>query len=139
MKKIIIQNGTPVFGLEVKTFPLGIGETFEKLVKMLPGGFDRSFYGISYMKNGKMIYYAAAEEKNDGEAEKYGCEQLMVEKGEWLIESINNWRSKTDCIKDVFMEMMKDENVDKTKPAVEWYMNDKEMVCMLKSKKYKEQ
>ena len=40
---------------------------------------------------------------------------------------------KTDSIKDVFGEMMKDSRVDKTKWAVEWYKNDDEMMCMLKT------
>jgi hypothetical protein len=29
---------------------------------------------------------------------------------------------------------MKEENLDKTKPCVEWYKNDDEMLCMLKVK-----
>jgi hypothetical protein len=81
-----------------------------------------------------MIYYAVAEEMNAGEAEKYSCERLTIEKGEYLTETLTGWRSKTDCIKDVFYEMMKDEHIDKTKPAVEWYKNDEEMMCMIQSK-----
>ncbi len=80
MEKLTIENDLKVFGVQVKTFPLGIGEAFDKLVKMLPGGFDRSFYGISYMEGDKMIYYAAAEENMPGEAEKYSCERLYHRK-----------------------------------------------------------
>ena len=31
--------------------------------------------------------------------------------------------------------MIKDDRVDKTKPGVEWYKNDKEMLCMVKALK----
>ena len=30
--------------------------------------------------------------------------------------------------------MMHDEHVDKTKPALEWYKSDEEMLCMVKAK-----
>ena len=122
-----------VFGVQVKTFPNGIGEAFDALVKMLPGGFDRSYYGISYMSNdGAMVYIAAAIEKEEGEAEKYNCERYTIEKGEYLAITVNDWRSKTDCIKDVFYEIIKDSRIDKTRPAIEWYKDEKEMICMVK-------
>ena len=50
MEKYTVENDIPVFGLQVKTFPSGIGETFDQLVRLLPGGFDRSFYGISFFE-----------------------------------------------------------------------------------------
>jgi predicted transcriptional regulator YdeE len=134
MEKYTLQNDLKVFGVQVKTFPLGIGDAFDALVKMLPGGFVRSFYGISYMtKDGAMIYIAAAKEEQDGEAEKYNCERYIVEKGEYLAITVNDWRNKTDCIKDVFQEILMDSRVDKTKPAIEWYNDDKEMMCMVRT------
>jgi len=42
------------------------------------------------------------------------------------------WRKKTDCIKDVFTEFIQDPCVNKTKPAIEWYKDDNEMMCMVK-------
>ena len=133
MEKYNLKDNLKVFGLQVKTFPLGIGDAFDDLVKRI-GGFDRSYYGFSYMKDGKMAYIAAAIEKYEGEAEKFSLERYVIEKGEYLTETINNWRSKTDTIKDVFHKMMQDSRVDKTKPCVEWYKNDDEMLCMVKSK-----
>jgi len=132
MKTVSLPNDVKVFGMQVKTFPLGISEAFDKLVKMIPGNFNRSFYGISYMEEGKMIYYAAAEELSSGEAEKYSCERLTVEKGEYLTEALNNWRNKTDQIKDIFRQLVNDERADKTKPGVEWYKNESEMLCMVR-------
>jgi len=132
MKTVSLPNDIKVFGMQVKTFPLGISEAFDKLVKMIPGGFNRSFYGISYMEEGKMIYYAAAEELDPGEAEKYSCKRLTIEKGEYLTEALNNWRSKTDQIKDIFSQLVNDERADKTKPGVEWYKDENEMLCMIK-------
>lgn len=123
-----------VFGLQVKEFPKGIGETFERLVKMFPPGDNRSYYGIFHMnESGKMVYYATAEQKQVGEVEKYNCDQFTIEKGKYLVEEVLEWQKKTDTIKDVFNEMMKDTPVDNKKGGVEWYKNEKEMWCMVRT------
>ncbi len=134
MEKINLDEAIKVFGVQVKTFPLGIGDAFESLIKMIPGGFSRPYFGISYMdQNGTIIYYATAAEKEEGEAEKYQCNRYVIESGEYVSVTVNQWRDKTDCIKDVFHAIMKDDSVDDTKPAVEWYKNDDEMLCMIKT------
>src|SRR6478672_710415 len=97
-----LPNDVKVFGFQVKTFPAGIGEAFDGLLKMV-GGFNRSFYGISYMMaDGNMAYYATAEEAHDGEAEEYDRERFTIEKGKYLSISIKEWRNKTGTIKNIF-------------------------------------
>lgn len=135
METYHLKNDLKVFGKEVTTFPLGIKEAFGALLDMIPDGFKRSYYGISYMdENGKIIYIATAEEKYEGEAEKYNCEQYTVEQGEYLAVTISDWLKKIDCIKDVFHDIMEDERADKTKPVVEWYKTETEMLCLVKMK-----
>jgi len=129
-----LTTGLKVFGKQVKTFPNGIKETFDELIAMVPDGMQRSHFGLSYMTpDGKSIYYAASQEKQDGEAEKLNCERFIIEKGEYLTVTIKDWMKKTDSIKNVFGEMMTDCRVDKTKWAVEWYKTDDEMMCMLRT------
>lgn len=133
MKELIFENEVTVFGIEVKTFPLGIGEAFNELIKATGDcAGERNYYGISSMKDGKMIYKAVAEEKFEGEATQFNYEKDVIENGEYAFEVLINWRDKTSCIKDVFHEMMKDNRIDKTKPAVEWYKSEDEMYCMVK-------
>ena len=76
---------------------------------------------------------ATALKKQEGEAEKYGYENYTVEKGEYLATTVYDWRKKTGSIKDVFREMMNDKRIDRTKPAIEWYKGDYEMVCMVRT------
>ncbi|MEO8413454.1 MAG: hypothetical protein ABI472_07325 [Ginsengibacter sp.] len=133
MEKYDIKNDIKVFGSMVKTFPAGIKETFDELIKKtgdLAGA--RSYYGISEFKEGIMQYYAVAEEKTPGESEKYDCTQLTIEKGAYLTITIQGWREKTDCIKDLFYEIIQDPRVNKKKPAIEWYKNDNEMMSLVK-------
>lgn len=135
VKRIRLDHDVKVFGKQVKNFPDGIQETFDSLVEMLPGGFDRPFYGVSIMDpGGKMRYTAAVEEKNAGEAEKYQCDLLAIEKGEYLAVTVKDWRKKKNLINKIFHEIMEDEHVDHAKPAVEWYKNDTEMLCMVRVK-----
>lgn len=130
MEKYNLTNDIKVFGLPVKTFPSGVAEMFHELIKKT-GDESRAYYGISEFKNDKMVYYAAAEERFEGEAEKYNCEKLKIEKGNYLTDKLLDWRNKTDCIKDVFAEIIQDPRVNKTKPAIEWYKDDIEMMCMV--------
>jgi predicted transcriptional regulator YdeE len=134
METYNLKNDLEVFGEQVKTFPNGVGEAFEHLIKMFPANDKRTYYGIATMdKNGNMAYYAAAEEIYKGEAEKYKCERYTIEKGEYLAETLEGWQDKIHCIKDVFTKLIQDEHADKMKPGVEWYKNDKEMMCMVKT------
>ncbi len=126
-----LKEDIKVFGIQVKTFPAGVSEAFQLLAKMTT--VDRSYYGISYFSNqGEIIYKAAAEEKYDGEAKKYQCERYIIEKGEYLMVSVRDWRTKTDCIRDVFREIMKDNRISKNSQCIEWYKKGEEMLCMIK-------
>lgn len=132
---MILNKDVKVFGKEVKTFPSGVNDAFRELIKKTgDAAGQRNYYGVSTMdNNGKMIYKALAEEKYDGEAEKYNYPEIIIEKGEYWFETLIDWRNKTECIKDIFEEMLKNEQADKKKPAIEWYKNDDEMLCMLKA------
>lgn len=136
MEKFTIEKNLNVFGREVATFPAGIGEAFDELIKKTGDcAGERNYYGVSSMnENGKIIYKAVAEEKYEGEAEKFNYEKDTIEQGEYLYETLYHWANKTSMIKDIFHEMMHDEHVDTRKPCVEWYKNDEEMLCMLKAK-----
>lgn len=122
-----------VFGFEVKSFPNGINQAFDTLIKQVSGtGEPRSYYGISTMANGKITYYVTAEEVHEGEAEKYGYQRQVFERGKYLVVTLKNWKQNTNSIKDLCHQLVSDARTDKSKPMIEWYKNDDEMMCMLK-------
>lgn len=90
MEKYIFENDLKVFGVEVKTFPAGIGEAFDELIKTTGDcAGAREYYGVSSMNSeGKIIYKAFAAEKNAGEAENFNYEQNIIEKGEYLYKEL---------------------------------------------------
>lgn len=91
-----IADDIKVFGLRADSFPEGIGETFENLAKSLTNDFDRSFFGISKMTNVGIVYVAAVKEKFKDEADLYQYQQFTIEKGDYLITALQDWRKKPE-------------------------------------------
>ncbi|MBO9571537.1 MAG: hypothetical protein J7497_04930, partial [Chitinophagaceae bacterium] len=120
---------------KVDTFPLGIKEAFTELMNIVPDGNKRAYYALSWFdENGKIIYIAAVKESYSGEGKIYNLDNYTINKGEYLAANIQDWMLKTDSIGKVFHDLMKEPGVDFTKPCVEWYKSDKEMMCLVKLK-----
>ena len=133
MEKVHLNKDITVFGFEVKTFPNGIGDAFDKLVKKVPEGFGRDYYGISFRDaDNNMVYLATALEKEHGEAEKYECDRYTIKKGEYVAETVWDWHKKTDLIKHVFERMFNSIQGTPTGPCIEWYKDNNEMLCMVR-------
>jgi predicted transcriptional regulator YdeE len=129
-----LQKDISVFGKQVETFPMGVKKAFDDLISAVPDVLQRLHYGLSHMTpDGKIIYIAASAEKQEGEAEKLHYSRYVIEKGEYLSVTLKNWMSKTDCIKNIFHEMMQDSRADLTKQVVEWYQTEEEMICLVKT------
>ena len=133
MENFKLENNVTVFGFKVDTFPNNIGEAFNTLMQSVQKDKERAYYGISYFEGDKIIYKAFAEEKSEGEANRYNYETYTIEKGDYFAIALKNWRSNTGSIKNIFNEMMQDERTDKSKPCIEWYKTEDEMLCMMKA------
>ncbi len=135
IEKYKLENDIKVIGVPVTSFPNGIGEVFESLINLLPGGASRSYYGISEMEDDQITYIATGEEKSENEAKVYRCNRYEIERGEYLAITLKDWQTKTDSIKEIFHELMQDKRSDHSKPCIEWYKSDQEMLCMMKVNK----
>lgn len=133
MEKVALQNDIRVFGFEVRSFPEKVGDAFNTLMQSIENDKERAYYGVSYCKNDKIIYKVFAQEKFNGEAKKYNYETYTIEKGEYCTVALKNWQHNLACIKDIFVDMMKDVRTDKSKPCIEWYKSFDEMLCMMKA------
>lgn len=132
MESYMVAQDVRVFGILVETFPLGIKEAFESLVKSFGSG--RSYYGLSWCaESGEIQYYALVSEAFDGEAKKYNYHQFTLRQGEYRTATLFHWMSKTDTIKDIFMELTGGSSPTKGRPCIEWYKSDQEMMCMIKA------
>ena len=129
-----LKHDLKVFGFQVKTFPDGIGEAFDSLMKVVGEGFARSYYAIAYMSEEGPVYRATVAEKYDGEGAKYNYDSYTIEKGEYLSLRVNDWQQKTDMIKDVFDVLLQQKRADHSYPCIEWYKDENEMLCLVKAK-----
>jgi hypothetical protein len=121
-----------VFGIYVKNFPDGIQEAFSGLMEVF--GNKRAYYGISWCDDSNTVqYYAMVQEAYKGEAMEYLFPSLIIEKGDYLTETVNDWSSKTSSLKDVFHKLRPDKSPDRENPCIEWYKSDVEMLCMVKA------
>lgn len=132
MDTYTLMKPVTLIGFHVNNFPQGVQAAFSKLMEQFDKQGQHSYYGLSHMdEKGKIYYYAATEQSQTGEEKEYGYEKYTIPKGEYLSETLVDWLSKTDCIKDIFHEMMQDPRADLTKQCIEWYKNDKEMICLM--------
>lgn len=133
MEKLNLLDDIVIFGLQVKTFPVGIGETFDQIANSIPDGRERPYYGISWMEGDNVTYYAMAAERFAGEAVQYNYKIMEIGKGEYVTVMVKDWQSKTDTLKHIFHDMMESDETDNTKPCIEWYKSHDEMLCMMKA------
>jgi hypothetical protein len=133
MEHYRLEKDISIMCVTAKSFPDGILEAFRTLEGKHPSIATRTFFGISYMDtNGKIVYKAAAEEEYAGEATKYNCETFIITKGDYFAETIYNFMQDSNLIEDSFNRLLATPWLDKAFPCVEWYINDKEVRCMVR-------
>lgn len=128
-----LEHDLTVYGFPVETFPEGIGEAFDKLINLLPPAGTRPYYGISACTPVGILYLAAALIKPDEKPEQYSLQAYVINKGNYLAEKVVDWQSKTQSINGIFRKMVEDSRCDQIKPCVEVYLNDQEMLCLVKA------
>jgi hypothetical protein len=130
MEVYYLDQDLKIFCVRAESFPNDIGKAFSKLIELLPTLEGRTFLGISYQANDHMIYQAAVLETYEGEGLNYGCDQLVIEKGKYLAETLKGWKKKEGSIGATFRKLT-DSPHDTTFPCVEWYFGE-DVMCMVK-------
>ena len=133
MEKYTLSKDMKIILLQAKSFPDGIEETFNELIKKIGGPAGRTFFGISHgSANNSIIYKAGVLESFEGEGKKLGCETIVIAKGDYMTITIKNWQQHKEKFGEAFMELLADPNMDRSFPCVEWYKGDDEVLCMVK-------
>ena len=129
-----LENDIKVFYITANSFPDGITETHKKLHELVPFSADRQYFGISRPEKGAIAYKAAAEEINQGEAEKLSCDNLVIKKGKYICFTINDYMKDIQSIDRSFKKLLSHPNLDPDGYCIEWYLNDKDVKCMIRLK-----
>ncbi len=136
METYTIEKDITVVCVQVSSFPDGIDDAHIRLHGMLPALEQRTAYGISYSDGkGGIIYKAAVEQIQEGEAETYGLETFVIRKGEYMSELLLNFREDMGRVDSTFQKLLTLPALDPKGYCLELYLNDKDMRCMVPLKK----
>ncbi|WP_028980471.1 hypothetical protein [Sporocytophaga myxococcoides] len=135
MEKTKFDKDIKVFYVNAKSFPEGIQEAHQKLYSLIPFSKDRKYFGVSRPEHGGgIVYRAAAEELEPGEAEKLHLETLILKKGEYVSITIKDYAKDIMSIDRAFKELLALPDLDPQGYCVEWYYNEKDVNCMIRLK-----
>lgn len=134
METITFNNDIKIFCVTAKSFPEGIKETFDKLSPLFKIKSKRKVFGISRPENGKIVYKAGAEMVEEDEAEYPGFETMILQKGNYICATINDFINNIPKIGKTFTELLKSPDIDPNGYCVEWYFNPNDVRCMVRLK-----
>jgi hypothetical protein len=114
------------------SFPQGVEMAHKKLHSLFPATERRTFYGISYSdKSGNIIYKAAADQLNEGEATQLNLEAFIIRKGNYTSEILKDWRKDETSVGKTFRKLLSDQRIDKKGYCLEIYLNENDMRCLV--------
>jgi hypothetical protein len=132
METLKIDNDIKVFYIPAKSFPNGVMEAHQKLHALIPHSTERRYFGLSRPENGAIMYKAAAEEMEPGEAEKLKCDTLTIKKGSYISIPIPDFMNDIPAIQRTFNQLLSQPGLDPQGYCVEEYINGKDMICMVR-------
>jgi len=119
--------------LKATSFPAGIRAAFAKLGTIIKHP-AKEYFGISYFENGEIVYKAAVEQRDQGEAESLGLETFIFEKGTYFTETVNDFMNDPSKVKDCFERMLALPEFDERFPCIEWYTSPNDVRCIVRKK-----
>jgi hypothetical protein len=134
MEKFTLDNPIKVLCVTASSFPDGIMAAHNKLHALVPNAGNRRYFGISRPEKGQIIYKAAAEERNPGEGEQLNCESFVIAGGEYVSVTIIDFMKDVQAIGKAFQQLTSQPDIDPDGYCVEWYVNEKDVKCMVKLK-----
>ena len=133
METIQIDKDIRVLYITAISFPDGVMAAHQQLHALLPNATQRRLFGLSRPENGgEIIYKAAAEELHPGEAEELKCGSMIIKKGNYACITINNYMKDIPAINNAFQQLTALPDIDPQGYCVEWYLNDKDVKCMVR-------
>jgi len=132
METITLENDIKVFCVTADSFPEGIMEAYKKLNEKIPLSSVKRIFGLSRPENGIIVYKAAAEVNDTGEAEKIISDTLVIKKGNYISRTIHDYMKDLPAIGIAFKELLTNPGIDPEGYCVEWYVSEKDVKCMVR-------
>lgn len=132
MEKYRFSNDINIFCVSAKSFPNGILEAHQTLHSLVLFVKERRYFGISRPYKGSIVYKAAAEEMQQGEAKKLGCEPFTIKNGHYISIVIADFMKDIPSIGRAFQQLLSHPDIDPNGYCVEWYFNDQDLRCIVR-------
>jgi len=133
METINLDKDIKVLCVTAKSFPDGIMDAFDQLHSLVPIAEIGRQFGISQPnESGKIVYKAAMEEVHDGEAQLLGCEPFVIRKGKYIFLDRIDFMQDLQSIGTAFQKLISQPNIDPNGYCLEWYLNEKDVRCMVR-------
>ena len=134
METTTFDTDIKVFYVTASSFPAGIMVAHERLHDLVPLTGNRRYFGVSRPEGngGEIIYRAAAEELQPGESAAFHCDTLVLQKGAYHSIAIHDYMKDIPAIGKAFDAILELPDIDPEGYCVEWYLNDTDVVCMVR-------
>ena len=132
MEKYTVPDTIKVLYKKAASFPDGVLAAHQQLHALTPYSTSRRYFGLSRPENGEIVYYAAMEEMQPGEAEKFNCKTMEIKKGNYVGVVIKNFMKDIPSIQKAFNELLKHPQLDPQGYCVEWYPSQQDVRCMVR-------
>jgi hypothetical protein len=104
-----------------------VGKAFQELEARLPSIKGRRFYGTYY----DGVYKACVAIREGDDPARLGLNTDTIPGGKYISEKMNDWESHIPEIKERFLEMARENNVDNDRPSIEYYRSGRELILYL--------
>jgi hypothetical protein len=133
MTQTILEKDIQIICIKATSFPAGVMQAHDKLHALVPKNKDRRYFGLSRPEgNAGIVYKAATEELEPGEAKKLNCESLIIPKGSYNSILITDFMKDVQSIGKAFEKLLHQPNIDPQGYCVEEYLNEKDVLCMVR-------
>jgi len=105
------------------------GEVFRKLESKLSTLKGRKFYGALLGSPEEGVYRACVAKKLTDNFK--GLEGWAIPGGKYLRAKIKDWEKHLELIGPTFKDMTKGQNVDNSRPYIEFYRSQKKLILLL--------
>lgn len=120
-----------VMSIKATDMQLGIPTAFAKLEMVLPSLKGRHFYGVCRCVGTSLEYWACVAPFVDSEFDLFGLERFVLPEGKYAFCQLLNWMEHTVRIKHIFMDMESYFAYDPSRPQIEDYRSQNELVLYL--------
>jgi len=129
MSQQVMLPAMQVMYVESSTGLAGASEAFDRLEARFPSLKGRKFYGTFEPPGGPYRACTAIEPGDDAPA--LGLEMWVIPGGTYTRRKLLNWQTRIPEIGETFESMAKEGERDSSRPSIEFYMSEKELVLFL--------